>query len=188
MEIYCLDFDQTLGIVPQSFDEDMMAYYARITGAPLELINQFEPAPHSILDQLRQMQELGLDFPLEATIEKVKTFLDEEFRSILYSDSIATINELKNRGARIAIATYGGSDYQNAKLTATGIRELADDVHVTQNPFSKGRFIAKLAKQYEGAQIVHVDDREGELDGVRLDHQDQSLSKYNVIHSLNELI
>ncbi len=136
------DFDDTLGSRDQAFSEVINRFlhrnYPHIPDEEFErrkqdmiLYNNYGYGmPVSYPEYLRKY--LKTWEPVEESVDEAYRLLLHDFATayVLYSDTVATLAALRQRGYKLGVLTNGCSQLQNQKLDHTGIRPLLDTATV----------------------------------------------------------
>lgn len=94
----------------------------------------------------------------------VKTIFDKmEFKNALYPSTTGLINHLKTFG-KVNLFTEGDPDYQNAKITNSGLRDLVNKVFLYQH---KLEYLYYLKLQTIEEKIYFIDDKASNLAEVK---------------------
>lgn len=104
----------------------------------------------------RQMEILGWrESVKEEALEEIENLLREK-RGFIFPEVVATLTELKQRGAYLVLLTFGHPEFQKQKLIASGIGHFFDEVVITNE--SKADLLRKAVVETK-EQLFFVDDR-----------------------------
>jgi FMN phosphatase YigB (HAD superfamily) len=172
--LICFDFDSTLGKVPRSTDQKMFDHVAQTTGIPFDLAMFIatQTKPFSLREFLYGVSQ-HTTFDQVQLYQQLHQLVTTECSGILYSDALPTLDQLRQQNHKLAVITYGGTDYQTIKLSATGLNQKVDDTRITEEYLSKAKHLLELKQKYQPHFTIFVDDKVEELEAIQQKLQDQ---------------
>lgn len=182
-----LDFDNTLVHTKRFFQEvyTPLLIAAGKTHQEIETSYQlFSPGvdpSKGAFTPTRHLEALGIDEEKRRDILQslLKSFLQE--RAFIFPDTIFLLENLKQY--ELYLLTYGQPQYQNMKITASGIREYFQDCLITEG--SKKETLIRVIERKE--EFIFVDDRKeyfsdlksefkNKVYGIHFTHQDTGVT------------
>ena len=104
-------------------------------------------------------------FDLEVFAQKIRlTILDSQ--KILYSDADVFLNQLNRDKYEVNILSYGDVDFQNRKISHSGIVDKFDNIYVTN--IEKQIFLKEIVKKNE--YFIVVDDKVSNLEKISAEY------------------
>jgi putative hydrolase of the HAD superfamily len=81
--------------------------------------------------------------------------------AVLFSDAMASINELKRIGYKLFLVTFGNRGMQEKKIKVLGLESAFDEIIITENPRGKEKCFKEILIKYDlkPEQVLCVGDK-----------------------------
>lgn len=164
-KIIVIDFDGTLFNTPH-FKSDVIGIMSSF-GVSEQKQKEVEQDlfPSGEYNLFVHLMKMAGDFNLD--LVEIKQKIDHLFshaRGYLYEDSVCFLNKMQELGNFVIIYSYGNEEFQRQKIDATGLTDLVDEVHITQNSVKTDVFEFNFSKDLN--KIIFIDDNTDALGEV----------------------
>ena len=81
--------------------------------------------------------------------------------TVLFPDTMGSINELKKVGYKLFLVTFGAREMQEKKIKVLGLEKAFDEIIITENPRGKEKCFKEILTKYdlEPKQVLCVGDK-----------------------------
>jgi FMN phosphatase YigB (HAD superfamily) len=190
MLLFIFDFDNTLGDTYGPYGEGNIFRTRTLpdVAQATEIYEKYRRWPDDIVEYSKLLEEYGITDPKEF-------FINAGMPNQLYDDVVPFFIKLREFGdtLKTTILTTGDEDFQNIKVTLTGVDKLVDEIFITRKR-NKAENIREIIKKYQPKHTIFVDDHinitpadfDTPITIYDMDRAHKKEGEY-VIHGLDEL-
>ncbi len=167
-KILFLDFDHTCydtdSFLLDEIRQPMLSRFNIPTDKWEESYENAVRAGYSLEQHLIELEKILNPSPCSK--EQIKSFSETvNFHQYLYSDTVPFLLEVKEKGYKIILLSFGSANWQNKKVLGVGLDKYVDLIRYTKEEGSKLEVIKQFGQK--GSKVIFIDNNGVDLDAVK---------------------